>query len=95
MLLRRVLIPFFAVAVVLLASCGSDDPAAVDTGDSSVAEGDAVSDATDERVDPEAGHELIDPDTPVGDDTIDPDSLTRNPPVGSSRPTVRRCPSRW
>lgn len=74
MLLRRILIPFFAVAVVLFASCGSDDPAAVDTGDRPAAEGDAVNGAGDERVDPEAGDELVDPGTPVSDIGDDPDS---------------------
>jgi hypothetical protein len=71
---RRFLIPLLAVVAVLaFASCGSDDDGAIETDDIS-SERDAGTDACDERVDPEKGDALIHPDTPITDETVDPDA---------------------
>lgn len=74
MRMRRFLIPLLAVVTVLaFASCGSDDDGAIETDDIS-SERDVDTDAGDERVDPEAGDALIHPDTPITDETVDPDA---------------------
>lgn len=78
MLARRLLPPFLAASVVLLAACGSDDPAAVDTDDRTPPAGEVA----DERVDPEAGDALLHPDTPIGEDAVDPDAS----PAGGIEP---------
>jgi len=78
MRMRRFLLPFLAVVAVLaFASCGSDDDGAIETDDlSSERDVDTDTDANtgDERIDPEAGGDLIHPDTPVTDETVDPDA---------------------
>lgn len=72
MLLRRIFVPFVAVVAVVFASCGSDDPTAVDTRSTAPAEGEVVDDTAvdDPDSNPAGGIEPAEGEAPPAEQAV-------------------------